>query len=186
MPAAKRAAASPAANDMPLTFSLIIGERQPCVARGMGDWELGHKDAEHRNLKAWITMLRSGMLIRECNGIPTTRQDILQAIARLNDKAVAFQKKFFGKNIVELKACDFRLDPKVDRSARVALCEDPNLSVRHVGQPVLALLLDKTKLRAMDRDEFRCYLVSLGAFYDIENATSRAWHCRPLPAAQVP
>ena len=122
-------------------------------------------------MEAWIAVLRSSTPIRECNGIPTTRQDILQAIARLNDKAVAFQKKFFGKNIVELKACDFRLDTKVDRSARVAFCEDPNLLVRHVGQPVYAFLLDKTKLRAMDRDEFRGYLVSLGALYDMENAT---------------
>ena len=67
----------------------------------------------------------------------------------------------------------------MDRFARVALCEDPNLSVRHVGQPVLAFLLDKTKLRAMDRDEFRGVLVSLGAFYDIANAP-----LEPGPAAR--
>ena len=45
-----------------------------------------------------------------------------------------------------------------------------NLSVRYVGQPVLALALDRTKLRAMNRDEFRGILVSLGAFYDVEHA----------------
>jgi hypothetical protein len=139
------------------------------IAR-IGDWELGHKDSEGRNLEAWITQLRSSTLLAECNGIPTTRQAMIQALTRLNTKAVAFQKKFFSEHIVELKACDFRADPKVDRSARVALCESPNLSVRYVGQPVLALALDRTKLRAMNRDEFRGILVSLGAFYDVEHA----------------
>ena len=67
---------------------------------------------------------------------------------------------------------------EVNRAARVALCEDPNLSTRHVGQRFPALLLDKTKLHEMDRDEFRMYLVSLGAFYDVAQAK-----LEPGPAA---
>ena len=145
------------------------GDISHVMAR-MGEWEVGHKDEENRNLETWISILRSSQLAQECGGLPRDRQALLQAVARLNVKAVAFQKQFFHKHIVELKACDFRLDTKVNRSARVALCEDPNLSNRHVGKSVFAFLLDKTKLREMDRDEFRAFLVSLGAFYDVAHA----------------
>ena len=143
-----------AANELPNRILTVAdddakeenGDISHVIAR-IGDWELGQKDGENRNLESWITILRSSVLLNECGGLPRSRQDLLKAVARCNVKAVAFQKKFFKEHIVELKACDLRKETKVKRAALVAVCEDPNLSTRFVGQRFPALLMDKTKLR---------------------------------------
>ena len=67
-----------------------------CVCMRMGDWDLHAGDSEGRNLGMWVDILRLGVLHHEINGKTASRQAILEALVRLNDKAVAFHKKFLG------------------------------------------------------------------------------------------
>ena len=101
------------------------------------------RGTQSRNVD-WV--VAPGALHNELDGKRATRQEILKALTSLNEKAVAFHKAHFPDMIVTAHACDFRLDPKKDRTSRVAVCEDPILSLRNVGQRFPALALDTDKL----------------------------------------
>ena len=82
----------------------------------------------------------------------------------------ASTRKHFVEMIVTAQACDFRQDPKKDRTSRVAVCENPILSLRNVGQRFPVLALDMDKLPVLTRDEFRNIITGLAVFYDITDA----------------
>ena len=134
------------------------------------NWKMEEKDGDGRNLCTRVKLLRAGALWHELVDGPKTRQDILKAVVRCNKKAVAFHNEFCSEHIVEVRACDFRKALKKNRAARVAVCDDPALSLRYVGQGCTALVLDKAKIRPMDRDEFRSILTGLGMLYDVADA----------------
>ena len=107
------------------------------------------------------------MLLKEIDGRPLKgNTTILEAIGSLHEKAQTFFKAHFADKIVTFEACDFRLDPKNDRSGRVALCEDRRLSLQHFGQDVPAILLDVTECKPLTCDELIDILITLSSFYD--------------------
>ena len=70
-----------------------------------------------------------------------------------------------------MHACDFRLSEEEDMSARVAVCENPLLSIRHVGQRYSALIFDLDTLRVLDREELVDLVTQLAVFIDFLEAT---------------
>ena len=141
-----------------------------CVFARMGPWDLNENDEKGRNLGTWVSLLRAGAFRTELGGKKASRQEVLKAVASLNVKAVAFHKAHFAEMIVTARACDFRKDPKKDRTARVAVCENPILSLRNVGQEYPVLALDMDTMEVLTRDEFRNILTGLAAFYDLTDA----------------
>ena len=136
----------------------------------LGSTDLDETDQEGNNLNAWIGFLRMGVLYREIDGEAITRETLLKALVNRNKKAQMFFKEHFGSKMVQIRACDFRQDPTDDQSARVAVCEKPILSIRHVGQRYSALALDMDSMQVLTREEFTDIITGLAVFYDFSSA----------------
>ena len=142
-----------------------------CVLARIGDYDFNkkytYKDWPNINIEVFINLLREGVLLKEIDGRPLNgNTTILEAIGTLHEKAQTFFKAHFADKIVTFAACDFRLDPKTDRSGRVAICEDSRLSLQHAGQDVPAILLDVTECDPLKCDELIDILITLSSFYD--------------------
>ena len=157
----------------------ITNDKKPsCVVARIGDFDFNQKYTwkghTSINIQVFIDTLREGTLLTEINGRPLNGNlTILEAIGELHEKAQTFFQTHFNDKIVTFEACDFRLDPKKDRSGRVAVCEDRRLSLQHAGQDVPALMLDVNECPPLEADELLDILVTLCSFYDTSTETPR-------------
>ena len=125
------------------------------------------------HIQVFLDTLREATLLHEINGKPLNDLTILNAIGDLHEQALMFFQTHFYDKIVTFEACDFRLDPKKDRSARIAVCHDRRLSLQHAGQDVPALMLDVDECPPLEVGEFIDVLVTLSCFYDTSSAKPR-------------
>ena len=157
----------------------ITNEKVPaCVVARIGDFDFNHKynHKEHPNIniQVFIDILREGVLLTEINGRPLKgNTTMIEAIGDLHEEAQTFLQSHFADKIVTFEACDFRKDPKKDRSGRVAVCEDRRLSLQHAGQDVPALMLDVDECLPLEVDELLDILVTLSSFYNTSTETPR-------------
>ena len=151
----------------------FLNDKVPaCVMARIGDYNFNqkytYKEWPGINIEVFINTLRTGVLLKEINGRPLRgNTTIIEAIGVLHEKAQTFFKAHFADKIVTFEACDFRLDPKNDRTGRVAVCEDKRLSLQHVGQEVPAIMLDVQDCEPLTAAELLDILVTLSSFYDI-------------------
>ena len=172
----------------------ITNEKVPaCVVARIGDFDFDkkytHKDHPNININVFINILREGVLLTEINGRPLNgNTTIIEAIGDLHEKAHTFLKANFADKIVTFEACDFRLDPKNDRSGRVALCEDRRLSLQHVGQDVPALMLDVKECEPLQVSELLDILITLSSFYNtsVAKPTKAQRYVFQMLEAEVP
>ena len=164
-----------------------------CVVARIGDYDFNkkytYKEFPNINIEVFINVLREGVLLKEINGRPLKgNTTIIEAIGVLHEKAHTFFKTHFADKIVTFEACDFRLDPKTDRSGRVAVCEDKRLSLQHVGQDVPALMLDVKECEPLQVDELLDILVTLSSFYNtsVEKPTRAQKPVFRMLEAEVP
>ena len=172
----------------------ITNEKVPaCVVARIGDFDFNHKynHKEHPNIniQVFIDILREGVLLTEINGRPLKgNTTIIEAIGDLHEKAQTFLQSHFADKIVTFEACDFRKDPKTDRSGRVAVCEDRRLSLQHVGQDVPALMLDVKECEPLQVGELLDILITLSSFYNtsVGKPTKSQKYVYNMLATEVP
>ena len=172
----------------------ITNEKVPaCVVARIGDFDFNHKytHKEHLsiNIPVFIDILREGVLLTEINGRPLKgNTTLIEAIGDLHEKAHTFLQSHFADKIVTFEACDFRKDPKTDRSGRVAVCEDRRLSLQHVGQDVPALMLDVKECEPLEVGELLDILITLSSFYDTSSVkpTRAQRYVHNMLAVEVP
>ena len=163
------------------------------VLARIGDFDFNQKYAwkghTSINIQVFIDILREGVLLTEINGRPLKgNTTIIEAIGDLHEKAQTFLQSHFADKIVTFEACDFRKDPKTDRSGRVAVCEDRRLSLQHVGQDVPALMLDVKECEPLEVGELLDILITLSSFYDTSTAkpTKAQKYVHNMLAVEVP
>ena len=72
--------------------------------------------------------------------------------------------------MVQIQACDFRQGTEEDQSARLAVCENPILSLQHVGQRYSALAFDMDTMDLFTRPELMDIIIGPAFFYNLSNA----------------